>query len=129
MKRTIAASALVFASLTGFAHADRDTQVNLRVTEVTVPMMSAATRMGEPTEQMANDLIAIRGDMLVVFGQIYDMGALLKERGEENPADKMRAHMTETIKREEWAKPLNAAERAAVIEAMVHVAVDGYRGA
>lgn len=129
MKRTIAASALVFASLTGLAHADRDTQVNLRVTEVTVPMMSAATRMGEPSEQMANDLIAIRGDMLVVFGEIYDMGALLKERGEENPAAKMRAYMTESIRHEAWAKPLNAHERAEVIEAMIHVAVDGYEGA
>ncbi|EAO1133537.1 hypothetical protein EX011_21470 [Salmonella enterica] len=128
MKRTIAASALVFASLTGFAHADRDTQVNLRVTEVSVPMMTAAARMGEPTEQMTNDLIAIRGEMLVVFGQIYDMGSLLKERGEENPANKMRAYMTESIKHEEWAKPLNASERAAVIEAMIHVAVDGYQG-
>lgn len=126
MKRTLTALALVIAAIAGPAHADRDSQANLRCTEAMIPMMSAAARMGETDAQIAEETIAIRSDLMVVFGQLYDMGYLLRERNQPDPEKQLRAAMTEKIKTEDWAQDLNDRERAMLINSMVRAVEDGY---
>ncbi|EMD0638881.1 hypothetical protein VPZ60_004297 [Salmonella enterica] len=126
MKRTLTALALVVASLAAPAHADRESQANLRCTEAMIPMMSAAARMGESDEQISLETIKIRADLMVVFGQLYDLGYLLRERNQPDPEAKLRSVMLEKIKLEDWAQDLNETEQAMLINAMVKAVEDGY---
>ncbi|EGD6457214.1 hypothetical protein IAJ44_004275 [Salmonella enterica] len=130
MKRTIIALTLIASAFTGLAHADRASSVSLRVTEVLLPVMNCAQRNGESQEQMGTDILAIRGDMEVAFGQLYDLGALAHERGVNFHARKASfiSAMRTKIDSEEWAKPLNAAERTEVVRVFGKMVEDGFEG-
>lgn len=130
MKRTIIALTLIASAFTGLAHADRSTSVNLRVTEVLLPVMNCAQRNGETQDQMGADILAIRGDMETAFGQLYDLGALAKERGVNFKARKAQfvQKMRAKIDSESWAAPLNTAERTEVVRIFGQMVEDGFEG-
>ncbi|EAM1616343.1 hypothetical protein EU642_22160 [Salmonella enterica] len=130
MKRTIIATTMAFAALGGTAHADRNTSVNLRVTEVMIPLAACAERNGEASQQVGSDMIEIRPSMETAFGQLYDLGALAKERGIDYKAHEVEfmQHMRSKMDSEGWAEPLNAAERSDVARIFAKVVQDGFEG-
>ena len=130
MKRSLFALTFATLAVSGMAHADRNTQVNLRVTEMTLPLMTAAQRQGETDAQMAADLIALRPEAEVMFGELYDMGALMKEQNVwwEDVAKDLDVEVAKVMKEEAWDKALNQDERKLILESFKHAVMDGYQG-
>ena len=130
MKRTILAFAVVALSLSGMAHADRNTQVNLRVTELSIPLMNQAHRTGSSDSEIADQMIAFRPDAAALIGELYDMGALEKEQNVwwEDVAKNLDSDVQKILKEEVGAEDFNQEERQQIMGAFKHAVMDGYQG-